>query len=362
MVRRIATVALYALCAGLVGESAARAVLSIDPLFKRIRGEDDSSRRLDFVKRHSNKRHFTYNFDAYHPVRGWALAPNLRARQVFRGKILNSNSRGVRGPVEYPYARVPGKHRILILGDSYTFGDEVSDHETYSSYLAAMLPNSEVLNLGIHGYGHDQMLLYFTEEGAKYRPDVVILGYVWFDQYRNVLMFNDFAKPRYQVTSNGLRVTNVPIPRPGAVLAGEIFRLKLIDLLVMARARVRERSGRYQQEARVVTSAIFDELLKAVRATGATPVLVYLPVLKELADTQPVMSRHELALDAYCRSRHVACLFLRARFREAIAKGVAFNTRRHWAPPEHQLAAQGIRDFLAQRNLLPALPSTTGGQ
>jgi hypothetical protein len=42
----------------------------------------------------------------------------------------------------------------LILGDSFTFGDEVSDNETYSYYLQQMLPHTEVINMGVHGYGH----------------------------------------------------------------------------------------------------------------------------------------------------------------------------------------------------------------
>ena len=38
--------------------------------------------------------------------------------------------------------------RILFLGDSYTFGDNVSDNETYPFYLQQMLPNTEVINMG----------------------------------------------------------------------------------------------------------------------------------------------------------------------------------------------------------------------
>jgi hypothetical protein len=35
----------------------------------------------------------------------------------------------------------------LILGDSFTFGDEVSDDETYSAHLQAMLPHTEIINM-----------------------------------------------------------------------------------------------------------------------------------------------------------------------------------------------------------------------
>jgi hypothetical protein len=72
---------------------------------------------------------------------------------------------------------------------------------------------TEVLNLGVHGYGHDQMLLYLREEGLRYRPDVVLLGFVQIDMPRNQLSFRDYAKPRFGVRRR-LSRRNVPgVPR-----------------------------------------------------------------------------------------------------------------------------------------------------
>ena len=49
------------------------------------------------------------------------------------------------------------------------------------NYFQELLPQAEVINFGVHGYGHDQMLIFFKEEGVKYKPDVVILGFVYQD-------------------------------------------------------------------------------------------------------------------------------------------------------------------------------------
>ena len=38
-----------------------------------------------------------YAFDIHHPRLGWAVQPNIRDMPVFDGKVLNSNSRGLRG-------------------------------------------------------------------------------------------------------------------------------------------------------------------------------------------------------------------------------------------------------------------------
>src|SRR5215216_100833 len=275
MLRLVRNLVLPVFCSLLLAEASARAALSIPPLFRRVKGTDDSSRRLDFIQRHSRGQALTYKFDVYDPVRGWAVAPDIRDMAVFDHKVLNTNSRGIRGTTEYSYARVPGKYRILTLGDSYTFGDEVSDDETFSSVLAKLLPDTEVLNLGVHGYGHDQMLLYFKREGVKYHPDIVILGYVWFDQERNQLAFNDFAKPKFEITADGLRLRHVPVPTPEAVLVREPFRSKLVDLILMTRARVRGALGWEQGEAQALTWAIFDDLVKTARDSASIPIFIY---------------------------------------------------------------------------------------
>jgi hypothetical protein len=72
---------------------------------------------------------------------------------------------------------------------------------------------------------------------VKYHPDLVILGYVFFDQYRNLAAFTDFSTPRFELTPQGLRLENVPVPTPEAVMTGERYRSRLVDLVSLADAR-----------------------------------------------------------------------------------------------------------------------------
>jgi len=189
---------------------------------RAVLGDDNSSWRLFWIILHRQHEEWTGKYATYHPTRGWAVIPDLKNMTPFgKGKFVNSNSKGLRGITEYEYARTPGKQRILVLGDSFTFGTDVSDDETYADDLEAALPNTEVLNLGVQGYGQDQMLLYLKEEGVKYHPDVVILGYLNMDTYRNLWKFFAFAKPKFDMTPNGLQLTNVPVPTPEQVLAEE---------------------------------------------------------------------------------------------------------------------------------------------
>src|SRR3990170_413409 len=54
---------------------------------------------------------------------GWALVPNAVASSSATGTTVEYriNSKGSRG-VERDYAKPPGNFRIVLLGDSYTFG------------------------------------------------------------------------------------------------------------------------------------------------------------------------------------------------------------------------------------------------
>src|SRR5579862_5164563 len=173
--RRALAILLYILGVLVFLEGSARVALRIDPFFRRVAGIDSSSWRLRFVRRSGS---LGYGFDTWDAERGWALKPNLRDLKVFSGKDLNSDSWGFRGGTEHGGENKAPHGRILVLGDSFTFGEDVSDDETYSARLEGSLPGVEVLNLGVHGYGHDQMLVSLQEIGPKVHPDIVLLGFV----------------------------------------------------------------------------------------------------------------------------------------------------------------------------------------
>ena len=55
-------------------------------------------------------------------------SPEPSHTQRLIDKSVAINERGFRGPV-VPYERTPGKHRLVFLGDSITFGYGVRDEE-----------------------------------------------------------------------------------------------------------------------------------------------------------------------------------------------------------------------------------------
>ena len=64
---------------------------------------------------------------------------------------------------------------ILAVGDSCTYGDEVSDNETWPAYLEAEM-GTRVWNAGVFGYGLDQAVLRAEVLLPKLKPDILIVG------------------------------------------------------------------------------------------------------------------------------------------------------------------------------------------
>jgi hypothetical protein len=101
----------------------------------------------------------------------------------FAGVPVKINRLGFRDPREYALEKTPQTIRILVLGDSVTFGHGAVYEATYPYLLEQRLrqwrPELEwqVWNLGVPGYNTSQELAYLNRVGATYRPDLVIVGF-----------------------------------------------------------------------------------------------------------------------------------------------------------------------------------------
>jgi hypothetical protein len=82
-------------------------------------------------------------------------------------------------------AKRQGVPRVLVLGDSYTFGWGIVDGEAYPQRAEALLRerglDAEVINAGVPGYNTEQESFLLDELMPKYRPDMVVVGYVMND-------------------------------------------------------------------------------------------------------------------------------------------------------------------------------------
>jgi hypothetical protein len=109
----------------------------------------------------------------YSPDYGWRLRSGWRGR-TRDGRPVTLNDAGFRGPVWG--TATAGRRRVLLLGDSLTFGTGVEDGETFTARLRERAPRFQPLNLGVSGYGTDQELLLLEREGLALEPEVVVLN------------------------------------------------------------------------------------------------------------------------------------------------------------------------------------------
>jgi len=112
---------------------------------------------------------------------GWKLKPG--ATDQWGGVTVRINAAGYRGPL-VPYARTPGKKRVLFLGDSVAFGYRIARPEDTFAFLADSLAgvrdsvDVETVNLSVEGYSQWQEALVMSKEGTQYHPDLVVLSFV----------------------------------------------------------------------------------------------------------------------------------------------------------------------------------------
>src|SRR5215831_15854323 len=271
--RRIFLVCGYVVFLACLLEGTARVAFLIPQLAKHLHANEDYTFRRNWVHEHQKPgMEIYYTFDIYDPSKGWMPKPNLRDVRVFNNKILNTNSKGLRGKRDFSYTKDKEKLRILILGDSFTFGDEVSDNETYAYYLQQMLPQTEVINMGVHGYGHDQMLILLRDEGIRYEPDIVILGFLGLDMSRNLLRFRDFAKPRFVLETGRLKLTGVPVSRPKEIIERDWARPRVLDIFSLASHAVTKFLGIQKTEMQDITTAILRDMINVVESVHATAI------------------------------------------------------------------------------------------
>jgi len=94
--------------------------------------------------------------------------------ELGRPYVVNSAA-GVRVTPNVFSSRLNNDQLIVTLGDSFTFGGEVSDEETWPFYIQA-ITNNQVLNGGLTLYGLDQSFLKLQQLLNNHRPKTVILS------------------------------------------------------------------------------------------------------------------------------------------------------------------------------------------
>ena len=119
------------------------------------------------------------NMFTHDPELGWAFVPNkegiiihsndvkhhIRTNQIgFRDTPIDSNSRA---------------KKILVLGDSFVSNISVSKNDVFTEVMEQNMPNYDVLNFGVNGYGQVQEYLLAQKWLPIIKPDfLIVLVYI----------------------------------------------------------------------------------------------------------------------------------------------------------------------------------------
>ncbi len=112
------------------------------------------------------------------PLYGWDLVPGTSGIG-FMGESYDINSAGFRD-TEHDIEKQPEIFRIMVIGDSFTFGARVNQEDTYPKQLEKALNRQniryEVIDCGVIGHNMWQHYEVLKRKVLPYRPDLVILG------------------------------------------------------------------------------------------------------------------------------------------------------------------------------------------
>jgi GDSL-like lipase/acylhydrolase family protein len=98
----------------------------------------------------------------------------------YQGVKVDFNEFGLRDePIR---AKSDEEYRLLVLGDSVTFGWGIEKHSTFCSQLQDILNAKlgrpvRVINAGVGGYNTVQEFLFLKDRAVSFKPDMVILVY-----------------------------------------------------------------------------------------------------------------------------------------------------------------------------------------
>lgn len=245
-----------------------------------------------FVRPLGTERHYFFQHD---PLLGWKHRPESVA--TFKKALVRIDADGLRVPEHAPRNV---RARVLLLGDSQAFGDGVAAEDTFAAQLERSTPGLRVLNASVIGYGTDQQLLYFERQGVRHSPDVTVVALNAYDLRDNLStrVRSGYAKPRFALTSDGLTLTNVPVPgdalvdriQQGLQHRSHLYRLlrskwrvggrQTDDEDVTSERRLALQvypEGKLLEQGLAVTAAVADRFARSARQAGSRLVVLFLP-------------------------------------------------------------------------------------
>ncbi len=307
-----------------------------------------------------------------------ALRPNtsVRSKTDEFDVAVRINSRGLRGREMGP-EKPPGGYRVLVLGDSQTFGWGVEDAECYPRVIEQGLRRQsrrpvEVINAGVPGTGTAQQLYFLETEGWSYRPDAVVVGFFINDlgdnglsrlyavtggRLRPLAHPAREARPLRQVVDWDLpggdfrevRAAEAPPVAPPSFLArhSHVFRLLRERAAALKHRQQAEIPFQRPSYARELTGRLLAEVARQCADRQVRCLVALIPSRAQCRDAGVTSLTAEYAPVLRLLPRDAAVTDLLPAFRKAGGADLYFPKDQHLTAAGHRLAGQTLADRLA---------------
>lgn len=264
---------------------------------------------------------------------GWAPVPDSEFTVTAERRIhVRHNSLSLRD-IELSAS---GKPRILFVGDSFVWGNDVEAEERFTELLRKQMPGYDIVNAGVSGYGTDQEYLWLKRLWDRIEPAAVVLMFtVVNDRWDNTsnVRYDGYFKPYFATAPDGrLVLSGLPVPKPRQLYFKENA---LVHNLWLARAAVFAWMALAHPQITVPdpTERLIGMMRDFVTAKGAK-------FLVGLQITEPKMVSYLEAQNI----PHVA-------FDGAdVYRGIEFGF--HWTPAGHERVAQRLMTMLGSAGVV----------
>lgn len=256
-----------------------------------------------------------------HSRLGWTQRPG----SVSKDGLTRINNDGARA--DYDHALSPPMEilRICVYGDCLSFGGNLANALTWPSQLEQRVPESEVINFSVEGYGPCQMYMRYRESVHKStKMDIAIMAVATSNVFKPVNSFRPFysfdhglmlGKPSFRLINGQLITINNPLPEledykyllqhpqkklleigqhdyyyqtaPKPLLIDKLALVRLFRLTFNIHQRLRNvinRNGHWIKTSKAckTTLAIIDAFCEETRSNKTYPVILIIPTPKDI--------------------------------------------------------------------------------
>lgn len=168
--------------------------------FAPVVGGSYRDQRIDLIRR---------AYPAAHDARlGYVPRPGFASAENRWGVMVSIDGDGLRRNGAGPH---PAGRGLLAVGDSFTFGDQVADGDTWPAALERRLQRP-VWNGGVFGYSFTQTVLRAEQLLPKLAVDTLVVSLIPDDVKRCEQSRRFTEIPWYDLVDGELVLRNVPVP------------------------------------------------------------------------------------------------------------------------------------------------------